>query len=75
MKVKGFSDVGWGEKSAFKKEKKFSHKKAHHEGEWIRRQDLSKGENINNFKAQVSNPKKLSSRIGFFLCEPTQGAC
>jgi hypothetical protein len=31
MKVKGFSDVGWGEKSRFKKEKKFFHKKARHE--------------------------------------------
>jgi hypothetical protein len=26
--------VGWGEKSGFKKENKFPHKQAHHEGEW-----------------------------------------
>ncbi len=30
MKVEGFSDVGRGEKSEFKKENKFFHKKAHH---------------------------------------------
>ncbi len=34
MKMEGFLDVGWGEKSEFKKENKFFHKKAHHEGEW-----------------------------------------
>jgi hypothetical protein len=34
MKVEGFSDVGRGEKSGFKKENKFLHKKAGHEGEW-----------------------------------------
>jgi hypothetical protein len=36
--------VGWGEKSGFKKENKFLHKKACHEGEWNWRQDTSKGE-------------------------------
>ncbi len=36
MKVEGFSDVGWGEKSGFKRENKFLHKKARHEGEWNR---------------------------------------
>jgi len=34
MKVEGFSDVGRGEKSGFKKDNKFPHKKARHEGEW-----------------------------------------
>jgi hypothetical protein len=34
MKVKGFLDVGRGEKIEFKKENKFLHKKAHHEREW-----------------------------------------
>ncbi len=33
MKVEGFSDVGWGEKFRFKKENKFPHKKARHEGD------------------------------------------
>ncbi len=44
MKIEGFLDVGWGEKSGFKKENKFLHKKACHEGEWNWRQDTSKGE-------------------------------
>jgi hypothetical protein len=30
MKVEGFSNVGRGEKSEFKKEKNFLHKKVHH---------------------------------------------
>ncbi len=34
MKMEVFLDVGWGEKSGFKKENKFPHKQAHHEGEW-----------------------------------------
>jgi hypothetical protein len=34
MKVEGFSNVGWGEKFGFKKENKFFHKNACHEGEW-----------------------------------------
>ncbi len=34
MKVEGFLDVGRGEKSRFKKENKFLHKKAHQESEW-----------------------------------------
>jgi hypothetical protein len=33
MKVEGFLDVGWGEKSGFKKDNKFRHKKQCHEGE------------------------------------------
>jgi hypothetical protein len=32
MKVEGFLDVGRSEKFRFIKEKKFPHKKAHHEG-------------------------------------------
>jgi hypothetical protein len=36
MKVEGFSDVGRVEKSEFKKDNKFLHKKPHHEGEWNR---------------------------------------
>jgi hypothetical protein len=66
MKVEGFLDVGWGENSEFKKENKFLHKKARYEGEWNRGQDTSKGKSPNNFKAQVSNPKEISSRKRFF---------
>jgi len=43
MKVEGFSDVGRCEKSRFKRDSKFPHKKACHEGEWHRGQDPSKG--------------------------------
>jgi len=39
MKVEGFSDVGKGEKSRFKKDNKLLHKKPHHEGKWNRRQE------------------------------------
>ncbi len=35
-KVAGFSDVGRSEKSGFKKDNKFLHKKPRHEGEWNR---------------------------------------
>ncbi len=43
MKVEGFLDVGRGEKFGFKKDNKFPHKKARHEGEWNRGQKTSKG--------------------------------
>jgi hypothetical protein len=33
MKVEGFLDMGWGEKSRFKKGNKLCQKKARHEGE------------------------------------------
>ncbi len=36
MKVEGFSDVGRGKKSGFKKDNKFFHKKPCHDGEWNR---------------------------------------
>ncbi len=50
MKVEGFSDVGRGEKSRFKKDK-FLHKKPRHEGEWNREQDPSKGEKPKQFQS------------------------
>jgi hypothetical protein len=34
MKVEGFSDVGRNEKSGFKKDNKFLHKKPRHDGKW-----------------------------------------
>jgi hypothetical protein len=49
MKVEGFSNVGQGEKFGFKKDSKFPHKKARHEGEWNRGQDTSKGEKPKQF--------------------------
>jgi len=50
MKMEGFSDVGQGEKSGFKKDSKFPHKKAPHEREWNRGQDTSKGEKPKQFQ-------------------------
>jgi hypothetical protein len=49
MKMEGFSNVGQGEKFGFKKDSKFPHKKARHEGEWNRGQDTSKGEKPKQF--------------------------
>jgi len=57
MKVEGFSDVGRGEKLEFKKDNKFLHKKAHHEGEWNQRQDTSKGERPKQFQGSGFKPK------------------
>jgi len=45
MKMEGFLDVGWGEKFGLKRDRKFPHKKARHEGERNRSQDASKGGN------------------------------
>jgi hypothetical protein len=57
MKVEGFSDVGRGEKSGFKRDNKFPHKKARHEGEWNRGQDTSKGEKPKQFQGSGFKPK------------------
>ncbi len=57
MKMEGFSDVGRGEKSKFKKENKFSHKKACHEGEWNWGQNISKGKKPKQFQGSGSKPK------------------
>jgi len=50
MKVENFSDVGRNDKSGFKKDNKFLHKKPRHEGEW---NQISP----NNSKARGSNQK------------------
>jgi hypothetical protein len=57
MKVEGFSDVGRGEKSGFKKDNKFLHKKPRHEGEWNQGQDTSKGEKPKQFQGSRFKPK------------------
>jgi hypothetical protein len=57
MKVEGFLDVGRGEKSEFKKENKFHHKKARHEREWNRGQDAPKGERPKHFQGSGFKPK------------------
>jgi len=51
------SHVGRGEKFGFKKENKFLHKKARHEGEWNWRQNTSKRENPKQFQGLGFKPK------------------
>ncbi len=51
MKMEGFSDVRRCEKPGFKKDNKFPHKKARHEGEWSQRQNTSKGEKPKQFQS------------------------
>jgi hypothetical protein len=67
MKVEGFSNVGQGEKSEFKKENKFLHKKACHEGEWNQGQDNSKGEKPKQFQGLEFKPKGNFIKKGVFL--------
>jgi len=55
--MEGFSNVGWGEKSGFKRDSKFPHKKARHEGEWNQGQDTSKGEKPKQFQGSSFKPK------------------
>jgi len=55
--MKGFSNVGKGEKSGFKKEKKFLHKKACQEGEWNRGQDTLRREKPKQFQGSSFKPK------------------
>ncbi len=65
--MEGFSDVRRGEKSGFKRENKFPHKKAHHEGEWNQGQDTSKGEKPKQFQSSGFKLKKILSRRGLLL--------
>jgi hypothetical protein len=83
-KVKSFSDVGRGEKFGFKKENKFLHKKARHEGERNRGQDNSKGEKPKQFQSSNFKPKGNFIEKGVLLkrsqpkgdaCEKPKGAC
>jgi hypothetical protein len=57
MKVEGFLDVGRGEKSRFKKDNKFFHKKLRHEGEWNRGQDSPRKEKPKQFQGSRFKPK------------------
>ncbi len=84
MKVKGFSNVGWGVKSGFEKDNKFPHKKARHEGEWNRRQNTSKGEKPKQFQGSGFKPKGnfVKNRVPFKVSQPKgdasgkpKGAC
>jgi len=82
-KVENFSDVGRSDKSGFKKDNKFLHKKSRHEGEWSRGQesptkDKPKFQN-SGFKSKGSfvkkgAPLKGSQPKGDFRAKP-KGAC
>jgi hypothetical protein len=57
MKVEGFSNVGRGGKSGFKKDNKFLHKKLRHEGEWNREQESPRKEKSKQFQGSGFKPK------------------
>jgi hypothetical protein len=57
MKVEGFSDVGRSEKSGFKKDKKFFHKKPRHDGEWNRGQGSPTKDKPKQFQSVGFKPK------------------
>jgi hypothetical protein len=56
-KVEGFSDVGHSEKSGFKKDNKFLHKKPRHEGEWNWGQGSPTKEKPKQFQGSGFKPK------------------
>jgi hypothetical protein len=76
MKVEGFSDVGKGEKSRFKKDNKFLHKKPRHEGEWNRGQESPRKEKPKQFQGLGFKPKGnfVKKRAPFKVSQP-KGAC
>jgi hypothetical protein len=55
--VENFSDVGRNEKSGFKKDNKFLHKKPRNEGEWNRGKEAQPRISPNNSKVPGSNQK------------------
>jgi hypothetical protein len=56
-KVENFSDVGRSDKSGFKKDNKFLHKKPRHEGEWNRGQGSPTKDKPKQFQGSGSKPK------------------
>jgi hypothetical protein len=56
MKVKGFSNVGHGEKSSFKKDNKFPHKKTPMKGNGIEGKTPQKGKSPNISKVRDALP-------------------
>jgi hypothetical protein len=83
-KVENFSDVGRNDKSGFKKDNKFLHKKPRHEGEWNRGQGSPTKEKPKQFQSSGFKPKgsfvkkrapsKGSQPKGDFGAKP-KGAC
>jgi len=82
--VEGFLDVGQSEKSEFKKDNKFLHKKPKHEGEWNRGQGSPTKDKPKQFQGSGFKPKenfvkkgapfKASQPKGDFGVKP-KGAC
>jgi hypothetical protein len=56
-KVENFSDVGRSDKSGFKKDNKFFHKKSRHEGEWNRGQGSPTKDKPKTFHGSGFKPK------------------
>jgi hypothetical protein len=56
-KVENFSDVGRNDKSGFKKDNKFFHKKPRHEGEWNRGQSSPTKNKPKTFQGSGFKPK------------------
>jgi hypothetical protein len=56
-KVEGFSDVGRNEKSRFKKDNKFFHKKPRHDGKWNRGQGSPTKDKPKQFQGSGFKPK------------------
>jgi hypothetical protein len=83
-KVENFSDVGRSDKSGFKKDNKFLHKKPRHEGEWNRGQRSLTKDKPKQFQGSGFKPKgnfvkkrtpfKRSQPKGDFGTKP-KGAC
>ncbi len=83
-KVGNFSDVGRSDKSGFKKDNKFLHKKPKHEGEWNRGQGSPTKDKPKQFQGSGFKPKgnfvkkgapfKTSQPKGDFEVKP-KGAC
>jgi hypothetical protein len=65
MKMEGFSNVGRGEKSTFKRKKNSFTRRHAMKDNGINGKTPQKGKSPKKFKAQVSNPKELSLRKGF----------
>jgi hypothetical protein len=83
-KVEGFSDVGRSEKSGFKKDNKFLHKKPRHEGEWNRGQGSPIKDKPKQFQGSGFKPKGnfVKKRAPFKRSQPKgdvgvkpKGAC
>jgi len=63
-KVKNFSDVGRNDKSRFKKDNKFFHKKPKHEGEWNRGQGSPTKDKPKQFQGSGFKPKRKFLKKG-----------